>query len=177
MSKETHITLKFNNIKQTIKQVKDYKEDLDRRIDRYMNKLGKLGVAYAKASVPSGLLDYDGNDPLTGADIYYDYDSKTKKLQIIAQGMPCLWVEYGTGDMGRADPHPDIQDSYAYKRVGYWEYPISESLYRLREAAGLPGGYAPNKGYYVAVTKGMPSTPYMYNTAQYLKEHMKDIEL
>ena len=75
MSKETHITLNFNSIEQTIKQVKDYKKDLDRRIDRYMNKLGKLGVAYAKASVPSGLLDYDGNDPLTGADIYYDYDS------------------------------------------------------------------------------------------------------
>jgi len=78
-----------------------------------------------------------------------------------------VYVEFGTGIAGKQKPHPDISivgwayDVNSHGEPGWW-YPTTETDHNPYKRKGKDG-----KVY--AWTKGMPSRPFMYNTAQELR--------
>ncbi|MBE6890024.1 MAG: hypothetical protein E7485_08440 [Ruminococcaceae bacterium] len=78
-----------------------------------------------------------------------------------------VFVEFGTGVKGRAKPHPDVAilgwsyDVNNHGELGWW-YPTDESDTNPTKRRGKDGGL-------YAWTKGMPSRPFMYNTAEQMR--------
>ncbi|MCM1167705.1 MAG: hypothetical protein NC299_17150 [Lachnospiraceae bacterium] len=78
-----------------------------------------------------------------------------------------VYVEFGTGVVGKAKKHPDISivgwsyDVNSHGELGWW-YPTTETDPNPYKRKGKDG-----KMY--AWTKGMPSRPFMYNTARELR--------
>lgn len=78
-----------------------------------------------------------------------------------------VYVEFGTGIEGERRPHPDTAilgweyDVNGHGVLGWW-YPSSEADPNPHKRRGSKGGW-------IAWTAGMPSRPFMYNTAQALK--------
>lgn len=65
-----------------------------------------------------------------------------------------VFVEFGTGVVGSGKPHPDIS-------IAGWKYDVN--------GHGELGWWYPDKDGTLYWTQGMPSRPFMYNTAQQLK--------
>lgn len=78
-----------------------------------------------------------------------------------------VFVEFGTGVKGKASPHPDVAilgwvyDVNNHGELGWW-YPTDENDTN-------PTKYRSKDGTMYAWTKGMPSRPFMYNTAEQLR--------
>lgn len=66
-----------------------------------------------------------------------------------------VFVEFGTGVVGSGKPHPDIS-------IAGWKYDVN--------GHGELGWWYPDKDGKMHWTKGMPSRPFMYNTAQRLRQ-------
>ncbi len=66
-----------------------------------------------------------------------------------------VYVEFGTGVVGSRKPHPDIS-------IAGWKYDVN--------GHGELGWWYPGKDGKYHWTKGMPSRPFMYNTAQQLRK-------
>lgn len=79
-----------------------------------------------------------------------------------------VFVEFGTGIVGSRNQHPDIAilgwsyDVNGHGELGWW-YPTDD-------ADTNPTKKRAKNGQFVAWTKGLPSRPFMYETAQKLKE-------
>lgn len=77
-----------------------------------------------------------------------------------------VYVEFGTGVVGKENPHPDIailgERSPSYKGKTYTSYDS--------QGHGELGWFYPDKDGKFHWTKGMPSRPFMYNTAQQLRQ-------
>lgn len=65
-----------------------------------------------------------------------------------------VYVEFGTGVVGKGKPHPDIA-------IAGWRYDVN--------GHGELGWWYPGRDGKYHWTKGMESRPFMYNTAQQLK--------
>lgn len=78
-----------------------------------------------------------------------------------------VYVEFGTGVVGSGSPHPDTAilgwryDINRHGELGWW-YPTDN-------ADPNPYKYTAKNGTIYAWTKGMPSRPFMYETAQMLR--------
>lgn len=66
-----------------------------------------------------------------------------------------VYVEFGTGVVGAGKPHPDLS-------IAGWRYDVN--------GHGELGWWYPGKDGKYHWTKGMPSRPFMYNTAQQLRQ-------
>lgn len=66
-----------------------------------------------------------------------------------------VFVEFGTGVVGGRSSHPDIS-------IAGWKYDVN--------GHGELGWWYPGKDGNYHWTKGMPSRPFMYNTAQQLRK-------
>lgn len=65
-----------------------------------------------------------------------------------------VFVEFGTGVVGSGKPHPDIS-------IAGWKYDVN--------GHGELGWWYPDDEGKLHWTKGMPSRPFMFNTAQQLR--------
>lgn len=65
-----------------------------------------------------------------------------------------VYVEFGTGVVGKDNPHPDLS-------IAGWRYDVN--------GHGELGWWYPGKDGKFHWTKGMESRPFMYNTAQQLR--------
>ena len=78
-----------------------------------------------------------------------------------------VYVEFGTGIKGEGSPHPDTAilgwkyDINQHGELGWW-YPTDN-------ADPNPYKYTAKNGTTYAWTRGMPSRPFMYETAQMLR--------
>lgn len=81
-----------------------------------------------------------------------------------------VFVEFGTGIKGQTNPHPDVAilgwnyDVNNHGDLGWW-YPTDES-------DPNPTKHTCKNGKTYAWTKGMPSRPFMYNTAEILRSRL-----
>lgn len=81
-----------------------------------------------------------------------------------------VFVEFGTGVVGRGNPHPDVAilgwsyDVNNHGELGWW-YPTDE-------ADTNPTKRKSKNGTLYAWTKGMPSRPFMYNTAEQMRSRI-----
>jgi len=144
------INLNPREIDRLIKDIKQYKRELTEKVNLLIGELTDYGVEVAKAQVRELGAWYTGEleSSITG------YFSPSVGVGIIKAGAPyAVYVEFGTGVVGKSQPHPSPDD---------WRYDINEhgesGWWYFNDYTGHPQW-----------TKGMPSRPFMYNTARELE--------
>jgi HK97 gp10 family phage protein len=150
VNKRIVIKLSEDSISKAIREVEKYKGELKNKVHLLIEKLTDYGVEVAKAQVRELGAFYTGEleSSIKG------YFSPSVGVGIIKAGAPyAVYVEFGTGIVGKSQPHPSPDD---------WRYDINEhgesGWWYFNDYTGHPQW-----------TKGMPSRPFMYNTARELE--------
>ena len=152
--KHIDMTLDPESVAAAIKTVKDLQEWLGKalaELARYLTEEGGKGIAQMYiAQFPAIDTGYMA-DHIEGK-----YDTKTHSGKLTANAEYAVYVEYGTGIVGAANPHPEPEgwqyDVHHHGVAGWW-YPSAEGWYQPRDGGPL-----------MAWTMGAPARPFMYNT-------------
>ena len=143
--------LTSRSIEEAIREVKQYKQQLDERVKALIRALVDKGVEIAKVQVRELEAVYTGQ---LEASITGFFDEETG-VGIIRTDCPyAVYVEFGTGVVGQRNPHPEPIEG--------WEYDINKH----GDAGWWYFNERDQKWHW---TKGMESRPFMYNTLQILK--------
>lgn len=143
--------LTSRSIEEAIREVKQYKQQLDERVKALIRALVDKGVEIAKVQVRELGAVYTGQ---LEASITGFFDEETG-IGIIRTDCPyAVYVEFGTGVVGQRNPHPEPIEG--------WEYDINKH----GDAGWWYFNERDQKWHW---TKGMESRPFMYNTLQILK--------
>lgn len=138
-------------------------DDLIANVSAYRDKVKDLAPKIVKKAVESGVEEakdqalymsaYDTGELVGG--IVGEVDGS--KGYIVSTAPHSKFVEFGTGIRGKQSPYP-VQPP-----VG-WHYDVNEH--------GEAGWWYPGKDGKYHWTKGMPSRPYMYDTAQAIRQSL-----
>lgn len=154
--KTIEFSLNTKSIQNAIKEIEQYKQEIIQKTQLFAERLAQKGVEMAEYKI----LDYDA--VYTGELLA---SIKLEKGQVYTNGAEyivytdCPWaqfVEFGTGIVGDENQHP-------YADVFNWKYDVNEH--------GEYGWWYWNdtEGEW-RWTKGMPSRPFMYETAMQLQQ-------
>lgn len=171
MNKVIKIGLSEKSFKYAIKEVRKYKEELLERVDLFVQRLAEAGVKIAKAQIKE--LDATLSFELMGSMGFKPGDVISNGSQWIVY-TDCPWaafVEFGTGFQGATNPHPEAEgwtyDVNDHGRAGWW-YVCPPELAGLVEAGTAVR--ESRDGTLLVWTNGMPSRPFMHNTALALND-------
>ncbi len=146
--------LTTRSIENAIREVQQYKQTLDERVKALIKELVDKGVEIAKAQIRELGAVYTGEleGSITG---FFDEELG---VGIIRTDCPyAVYVEFGTGIVGKHNPHPAPEG---------WKYDINEH----GEKGWWYFNERDNKWHW---TMGMASRSFMYNTLQLLKAEVE----
>lgn len=157
--KKISMELSGRSIKNAIRELEDYKQELVEKCRLLAEKLAEKGVEVAKMKIASydavytgELLDSINSEP--GAVV------KDGASWIIYTDCPwAKFVEFGTGTVGAQHPHPDTS-------ISGWKYDVNDH--------GEKGWFYFRDGEW-HWTKGMPSRPFMYETGMELMQAITEV--
>lgn len=144
--------VEVSGLNSVLQQLELYMKDLNDKLDTFIKRLAEEGVEIAKSNI-SILGAIDSGELLESIDL--------KKGDVLTNGVSYLiytdcyhakFVEFGTGIIGESAPHPIVTPEM-------WEY----DSHKHGEA-----GWQFFKWDKWNWTAGMPSRPFMYDTAQEL---------
>lgn len=154
MAKKFTTGLSPSGFRNIAKQIREYREDLTDKCEEFAYRMAEEGVSIAQLKILSfdavmtgellNSIGLEAGDIVSNGSSYYIYTD-------------CLWasfVEFGTGIVGSENPHPDTGSIN-------WKYDVNKH--------GEKGWFYLLDGKW-HWTKGMPSRPFLYETAQELKD-------
>lgn len=146
------ITLKLNeaSISQAIKEVRAYQKKVERLADSLTRRLTEQGVSLAQLNA-SYMNIYDSGELMRGIESQY----KGKVGFVVSTATHSIFCEMGTGIVGAENPHPEVA-------IAGWRYDVNNHN-------ELGWWYIGRDGQ-AHWTKGMPSRPFMYDTARMLRQ-------
>lgn len=157
MTKKTlKADLSISSIRNLQKQLQDYQKDLTKKCEEFVRRLAEKGVEIAKMKIA----DYDA---IYTGELLASINSE--QGAVIQNGATwivytnCPWakfVEFGTGIVGEHSPHPNTS-------IVGWKYDANEH--------GEKGWFYFRDGEW-HWTKGMPSRPFMHETAMDLRKEI-----
>lgn len=148
--------LDSDDIDRAIAEVNQFKNEFLEKCDRLVEALVERGAEIAKLEI-ARLDAIDTGELMNSIDGYFSSESN---VGIIKAGtLYAAYVEFGTGVVGAASPHPNPQG---------WQYDVNNH--------GDSGWvyYDDGSGQF-RWTKGFKSRPFMYNTARQLEKECKKI--
>lgn len=143
------ITVSLGNIDDAIKQFEEYEKKVQQNIKDFLKKLLEDGVQIAKAQIIE-LKAFESGELQNS--LKYTLYTEGNKGVIFTDSLHACFVEFGTGVRGAESSHPTQPweyDTGGHGENGWWYYDEKEGRCRF--------------------TKGMPSRPFMYNTAKELE--------
>lgn len=143
------VSLNSKSIDEAIKQVEAYKKKVEKLAENVVHTAVEMGVETAK-DLAMYMNAYDSGELVNG--IVAEYDDPTHG-RIVSTAPHSAFVEMGTGIVGKQNPGNSIPG---------WQYDVNEH--------GEEGWWYVGKDGKRHWTKGMPSRPYMYETAKMLKD-------
>lgn len=147
------------SIDAAIKELQKRKQHIHTCAENLTRLLTNLGVEKARDLVPV--------DTGVAQASIVGYLDEADGIGIIRAGGYCKYIEFGTGVRGREASHP----SEEYKALMQWAYNSGATIFTTKD--GREGWYYPADDGSWRFTEGMPSRPFMYETAQYLKSEAK----
>lgn len=155
--------LSVSGIEQLKKELLNYKNvELRQKVNTLVRLLAEKGVLIAQANITSYDAIFTGEllssisakngGGINGTAIFY----------IVADSKHAVFVEFGTGQIGYEAPYP-----YPLPPGVDWEYNSGKTIFEI--SPGQYGWFYP-KGDKWYFTQGMPSRPFMYETAMELQE-------
>ncbi len=149
-------SLSAGSIRAAAQQLERYAQSLTRKSESLVRTLGEKGVEYANE-----YLEHDDTGETRGS-IQYTHEGQRGTISV---GGAAVWIEFGTGVLANAGntPHPKRDEVGAvpwgeYGRgygKGIWEFPS-------RKFGWIP-------------TQGIPLNPFMYLSAQALRNELSDL--
>ena len=143
------LKLSTNSINQALKEVKAYQKKVEKAADDLVRRLTEQGVSLAQLNA-SYMEIYDTGELLRGIESQY----KGKIGFVVSTATHSIFCEFGTGIVGAQNPHPEVA-------IAGWRYDVNEH--------GQLGWWYIGRDGKSHWTKGMPSRPYMYETAKMLR--------
>ena len=164
MKKVIKVKLDPRSIDNAIQEIQAYKMDLERRVRLLLKRLIDEGVKIAKAKVVEHKIIHDAE--LTNS--INGYMSVALNAGFIrVDDEHAVFFEFGTGPVGASNPHPL---GVSYKESGWYTKadgkPMDE-LYWWRPLGSDGDTYF--------FTEGQEAKPFMYETAQKLKDEFPRI--
>ncbi len=144
-----------DSIDKAIAEVEKYEKFVAEKAQELVRLLKELGVEKAKELVPV--------DTGVAQESIIGYMDDEAGRGIIMAGGYCKYIEFGTGVKGQNSPHP----SQEYLAIMQWAYNSGAMIFTTKD--GREGWYYPTDDGSYRFTEGMPSRPFMFETAQYLK--------
>ena len=146
-------TLNTRDINSAIKELEKYKTELRFKVNLLMQTIVATGEQIAKAQVVELGARYTGD---LANSIHGVYNPSSHIGLVYAGAWYAVYVEFGTGVVGSASPHPTPE-------VAGWKYDINNH--------GETGWvFLDEKDGTYHWTKGFASRPFMYNTARILED-------
>lgn len=155
--------LSIKGIEQLKKELLNYKNvELRQKVNTLVRLLAEKGVLIAQANITS-------YDAIFTGELLSSISAKngggtngTAIFYIVADSRHAVFVEFGTGQIGSEAPYP-----YPLPPGVDWEYNSGKTIFEI--SPGQYGWFYP-KGDKWYFTQGMPSRPFMYETAMELQE-------
>ena len=163
----TKKTIKLNyfsqiSVQNAIKALQSYQDSLTYKCQLLAEKLAEKGVEIARVQIAD--LDAIFTSELLQS-VHSEYKGSIKGggvWAVVADSKHAAFVEFGTGIIGKANPYkgtlPEGVD---------WQYASGKTIRQL--ADGRYGWFYKGKDGNWYFTEGMPSRPFMYNTANELR--------
>lgn len=160
-------TIKLNyfsqiSVQNAIKALQSYQDNLTYKCQLLAEKLAEKGVEIARVQISD--LDAVFTSELLQS-VHSEYKGSVKGggvWAVVADSKHAAFVEFGTGIIGKANPYkgtlPEGVD---------WQYASGKTIRQL--ADGRYGWFYKGKDGNWYFTEGMPSRPFMYNTANELR--------
>lgn len=158
--KKIKLSLNVKSINAAIKELDAYKARLGKAAEEITHTLTRTGVELAKQNAM--YMDiYDNHALYDGIVEEYvgGFGVDYAKGYVHSTAPHSMFCEFGTGIVGAENPHPNIT-------IPGWQYDTNEH--------GEKGWWYEGDDGEWHWTKGMPSRPYMYETAQKLRQIATD---
>lgn len=149
------LRLNESSIDAAIQEIRAYRDKVQKAAEEIVHKLTEQGVSLAKLNA-SYMDIYDSGELVRGIESRYvgGFGAEYGKGYVISTAAHSIFCEFGTGVVGANNPHPEIA-------VAGWRYDSNQH--------GELGWWYIGKDGQAHWTKGMPSRPYMYETAKMLR--------
>lgn len=152
------ITVSLGNLSKLSAYLKDYEKKLDSKVTELIREMADNGVQIAQAK----LYEYGAVNlgDLVGSIAMY---VENGKAMIFTDSDHAAYVEFGTGVVGAYNPYPaDLPSG--------WSYASGETI---DPETGVWYFYNTNTGIH-GYTQGMPSRPFMWDTANELRQKLTE---
>ena len=164
MAKHTITVNAFSekSIQNAIEELKRYQSELTYKCQLMAEKLAEKGVEIARVQIAD--LDAIFTGELIQS-IHAEYKTSVNGgavWAVVASSEHAIFVEMGTGIVGKASPYKGkLPEGLT------WEYASGKTIRQLSD--GRYGWFYPGKDGQWYFTEGLPSRPFMYNTAEELR--------
>lgn len=168
---EIKFSLSEKSIRQAINALEAYKKELKDKCNLLCRRLAEKGVEIARAEIVN--LDAVFTSELL--DSIHSEDKGNGIWAVVAGTDHALFVEFGTGQVGQQSPYP-----YEFPEGISWSYNTGKTIRQALNDIVIHGSTFVKTGEYywtyigkdgkAHITKGMPSRPFMYNTANELRD-------
>lgn len=160
--------LSKSSVKRAIRQLKAYKNGLTYKRQKLAQRLAEKGVEIAKIQVAELNAIFTGDLMESIHSEYEGFVEGGGVWAVIADSEHAIFVELGTGMVGKKSPYVgDFPDGVS------WVYGSGNTLFKTKD--NRYGWFFPGDDGKWYFTEGMPSRPFMYNTANELKELIVEI--
>ena len=153
--------------------------DLIKSLTKLSNDINELPKEISKEIAEIGLVklnDFYGSkvDDPNITDIQTSIGQTATGYQIISKGRDVIYEEFGTGDKGKGNPHPDKS------KYNLNDYNSGKYIRNANESSaqhGITDGkyWTYKKDGDIKYTQGVPSGKEMFETSNYLKETIPDV--
>lgn len=158
--KAIKVRLSAEGVKQAVQELREYQAKVQAAASAIVAALASAGEEFAVAAV----LPFAETGQLASS---IKAETSGNVGFVKCSCGYAVYVEFGTGIKGAGSPHPDTAilgwkyDINQHGELGWW-YPTDS-------ADPNPYKYTAKNGTTYAWTRGMPSRPFMYETAQMLR--------
>ena len=147
---------KDSSIKKAVKDLKRYRKKVESNTRLLVKRLTDYGAEIAKITIVDMGAYYSGA-LLSGVDGYYSPSLNVGFVRVTSDHV--AFVEFGTGVVGEAHKHKNGE----YLAKAAWSYASGKTIFTTKD--GKVGWYFPMEDGTWRFTQGMPSRPFMYETA------------
>lgn len=154
--------LSQSSIKQLQRDLEKYRDSLEYKAAKLAETLSEKGVEIARVRIAD--LDAIFTGELIKS-IHSEYVTSQKGgavFAVVADSSHAVFVEFGTGSKGEDKPYP-----YPLPEGVSWDYNVGKTI-RKNPVTGTYYWFYPGKDGKWHYTEGMPSRPFLFNTAMEL---------
>lgn len=154
--------LSISSIRNLQKELQKYNDSLTFKCRELAEKLAERGVEIARVQIASLDAIFTGELMQSLHTEYKDSSKFGAMFAVVTDSLHCAFVEFGTGIVGKESPYP-----YEFPEGVTWDYASGKTIRQLTD--GRYGWFYQRDGNWY-FTEGMPSRPFLHNTAMELRE-------